>query len=87
MRRPTDDYIYTPHHQKTPINVPEPIIRMADSESMLVSFEEDGVSNPKHRQAYFLVEPGQKVWGGWYVIAGWECLEETTTSKEKVKNG
>jgi hypothetical protein len=79
MRWPARLSIYAPHPFEQIIEIPEWSLKKLDSLPMLVSFEPDWVSNPQHRQAYFL---GKGLDGGWYIIGGWECLEEAECQKQ-----
>lgn len=86
MRRPTGKKrIHSPHLFEKPIEIPEWQLRQLESSPMSVSFEPDGVSNPRQRLAYFICKPGQKVWGHWYIIGGWECLETTTEQAKEAE--
>ena len=78
MRRPNRLCIYAPNPFKQNIKRPEPVLRLCDSVPTMVSFEPDGVSDPQHRQAYFLRDG---LVSGWYIIGEWE----TDTLSEKRK--
>lgn len=85
MRRPTGKFIYAPNPFLEPIKRPEVILRLADSLPMLVSFDPDGVSNPKHREAYFINDGDG--WGHWHVVGEWENVEAEYQEMKGVRHG
>ena len=75
MKRPTSQSIYAPNPFKSIIEVEESILSKQTSHPMLVSFEPDGVSSPKHRKAYFLK-------GSWHIISSW--VHESATEQQEI---
>ena len=67
--------VYSPHPFKSEMSIDEAWLEGLEKHPMLVSFEPDGSSEPRCRQAYFFR-------AGWYIIGGWVKNVEAGCQKQ-----